>query len=58
MSEAQTPEAVAFALMERIFRIEKKVMHPPTASEQGINAVTRKDILETFRECMKAVRHA
>jgi len=44
----QTPEAVAFQLMENILESEGK---GPSA-----NLATRKEILQTFQECLLAVK--
>lgn len=54
----QTPEAIAYLLMEAIFRVEKKVLHVPDRSSGSASvAATKKDILDTYGECLKMVRH-
>jgi hypothetical protein len=49
-----SPERVAFVLMERVLGVEKKSFHtsPPT----GHTTLTRKEILDAYAECLEAVR--
>lgn len=45
-----SPEQVAYKLMERIFDTEGRSMYA-----QGQRPVTRQEVLETYRECRRAV---
>jgi hypothetical protein len=52
----QTPEAVAYQLMQDIFQAEKKVtsfsalVHSP-----GMSLAQRQDIIDTYTQCIKMV---
>ena len=49
-----SPEKVAFILMERVLGVEQKVFHNNPSS--GWTTATREEILDTYSECLEAVR--
>jgi hypothetical protein len=49
-----SPEHVAYELLEAIARVEGKVFH---RNSSGSATADRKWILDTYAECIKAVRH-
>lgn len=53
MTIPQTPEAVAYKLMQDILTLEEKYIG---ASPKDIKRATRKDILDTYAECIKVVK--
>ena len=53
MTIPQTPEAVAYKLMEDILAVEGKHL---ISSDRIGERPTRKDILETYAECIRVVQ--
>lgn len=54
----QSPEAVAYELMTNIFKSEGKGMFVPAKnSETKTVTTTRKEIIDTYKECLDAVKH-
>lgn len=54
----QTPEAVAFQLMERILQLEGKYTEKSNkhdSSDKKLYA-SRQDVLDTYKECLKVVK--
>ena len=51
-----SPEQVAYRLMEAIAKVESKTLYVPSERSSGVMAADRKWILDTYAECMKAIR--
>jgi hypothetical protein len=51
-----SPEHVAYKLMERIAAIERKSLHNTENLRAGASAADRKWILDTYAECLKAAK--
>lgn len=50
-----SPEYVAFRLMQEVLQVENKLLHPSEESPQKV--ASRKLILDTYAECLNAVRN-
>lgn len=50
----QSPEAIAYQLMETIFKCEGKLLHIPHGTHGPI--ATRTEILDAYKECIAAVK--
>jgi hypothetical protein len=53
-----SPEEVAYKLLKHIASVEKVVFNQPSSSAQGrgVKPATRKWILNTYAQCLEAVR--
>ncbi|MCK1306454.1 MULTISPECIES: hypothetical protein [unclassified Bradyrhizobium] len=51
-----SPEKVAYVLMERIAQIERKSLHDPNPSTSGWTGADRKWLLDTYAECLNAAK--
>lgn len=52
----QTPEAVAYQLMREILDWEDKPLSEDSISGSNQSHPTREEILETYKQCLKAVK--
>jgi len=51
-----SPEQVAYKLMERIADVEERSIHSRYPGTKGWTAADRKWLLDTYAECLLAVR--
>ena len=55
----ESPEAIAYRLMENILTVEGKYIEPLTTDlDDRYKFATREDILNTYSECAKVVKLA